>query len=128
MPSPGDGRRATLTGPGGSPASGGAPHGADLLHEARGREGAGCIPEAIERYEAAIAVAEQGGEQTVLAEALRRLAILRHHRDEAVLARGLCRRSFDVARRIGNDLLAAEALNTLGGLDLTTGSLEDART
>ena len=33
----------------------------------------------------------------------------------------------DVARQIDNDLLAAEALNTLGVLDLKTGSLEGAR-
>lgn len=106
---------------------GGMHRGAELLLEALDRERAGCIPEAIERYESAIGVAERGGEQTVLAEALRRLAVLRRHRDEAVRARELCRRSYEVARQIGNDLLAAEALNTLGGLDLTTGSLEEAR-
>jgi putative nucleotidyltransferase with HDIG domain len=99
---------------------------ADLLIEARAQERAGCIPEAIECYQAAVAAAEQGGDQAVLAEALRRLAILRHHRNESALARDLCRRSHDVARQIGNDLLAAEALNTLGGVDLATGSLEDA--
>jgi putative nucleotidyltransferase with HDIG domain len=49
------------------------------------------------------------------------------HRDEDASARELCRRSYEVARQIGNDLLAAEALNTLGGLDIATGSLEDAR-
>src|SRR5439155_365905 len=97
------------------------------LHEARERERAGCIPEAIECYESAIAVAEQGEEQTVLAEALRRLAVLRHHGNESARARELCRRSLTVARSIGNDVLAAEALNTVGGLDLTTGSLDDAR-
>ena len=105
----------------------GVRRGVDLLHEARERERAGCIPEAIERYEAAIAAAQKGGEQAVLAEGLRRLAILRHHRDDAARARELCHRSYDVARAIANDLLAAEALNTLGGLDLATGSLEGAR-
>src|SRR5260370_13016741 len=100
---------------------------ADLLHEARGRERAGCIPEAIDRYEAAIASAEQHREYAVLSEALRRLAVIRYQRDESTRARELCGRSYDVARRIGNDLLAAEAVNTLGVLDLKTGSLEGAR-
>src|SRR5439155_26088123 len=65
---------------------------------------------------------------SVLAEALRPLAILRRHRDEPTWARELCQRSYEVARQIGNDLLAAEALNTLGGLDLAAGSLAQAAT
>ncbi len=101
--------------------------GADLLHEARERERAGCIPEAIARFGAAIAAAERSGEQTVLAEALRRLAVLRHHGNQSDEARALCRRSYEVARQIGNELLAAEALNTLGGLHLAAGTVEDAR-
>jgi putative nucleotidyltransferase with HDIG domain len=110
-----------------SPAPDVARAGAEWLQEARERERAGCIPEAMECYESAIAAAEPLGENAVLAEALRRLAVLRHHRSESGLARELCSRSCDVARFIGNDLLEAEALNTLGGLDLTAGSLEDAR-
>src|SRR6266581_2330620 len=90
--------------------------GADLLHEAR------------ERYESAIAAAERSGERTVLAEALRRLAVRWQRRDQGARARELCRRSYEVAQQIGNELLAAEALNTLGGFDLETGSMEDART
>ncbi len=101
--------------------------GADLLHEARKHERAGRIPEAIARFGSAIAAAERSGEQTVLAEALRRLAILRHHGNESDEARALCRRSYEVARQIGNELLAAEALNTLGGLHLSAGTVEDAR-
>ncbi len=116
MPSPGSSVLTALATPS-----------AAWLHEARARERAGCIPEAIESYEAAIAAAEQRGEDPVLAEALRRLAIVRQKRDEASRARELCRRSYEVARHIGNDLLAAEALNTLGALDLTAGSLQDAR-
>jgi len=98
----------------------------DALQRARERERAGCVTEAIDGYKEAIAAAEHGGEATVLAEALRRLAILRRHRDEPALARQLCQRSYDVARRIGNDVLAAEALNTRGGLDIASGSLEHA--
>src|SRR2546422_4940027 len=50
---------------------------ADFLHEAQERERAACLPDAIACYEAAVAAAERGGEQTVLAEALRRLAVVR---------------------------------------------------
>src|SRR5207302_1261071 len=71
--------------------------------------------------------AERGGEQTVLAEALRRLAVVRRHRSEVAAATALCQRSYEVARQAGDDLLAAEALNTLGGLYLSTGAPDDAR-
>ena len=49
---------------------------ADLLHEARSRERAACIPEAVHYYEAAISAAERAGEKPILAEALRRLAVV----------------------------------------------------
>ena len=100
---------------------------ADLVHDARERERAGCIPEAIECYETAIAQAERGGEQTILAEALRRLGVLRHQRDECDAARQLCRRSYEVACRTRHELLAAEALNTLGVMFLREGSVAEAR-
>ncbi|HEY3279813.1 MAG TPA: HD domain-containing phosphohydrolase [Gemmatimonadales bacterium] len=109
------------------PAPAAARRAVELLDEARRRERAGCIPEAIDSYESAIATAERTGEGAVLAEALRRFAIVLQHRDERGRARELLRRSLEVARRIGNDLLAAEALNTLGCADIATGSLEDAR-
>ncbi len=116
----------TLVRPSGPYSTGSARRATDLLHEARGRERAGCIPEAVECYEATIATAERDGERTVLTEALRRLAVLRHHRGDSAKARELCRRSYEVAREIGNDLLAGEALNTSGGIDMMTGSPEDA--
>jgi putative nucleotidyltransferase with HDIG domain len=100
---------------------------ADLLHDARAQERAACIPEAIKCYEGVIATADRTGERAVLAEALRRLAVLRHHRNESAEARELCRRSYSVASDAGNGLLAAEALNTLGGLDVQTGAIADAR-
>src|SRR5882762_9006975 len=109
MPSPGEGRGA-----------------ADALAAARECERGGRLTEAIEQYESAIAAAESVGDAPVLAEALRRLAILRRHRDEPTRARELCRRSYELAREIGQDVLAAEALNTLGAMDLATGSLEQA--
>jgi putative nucleotidyltransferase with HDIG domain len=98
-----------------------------LLQAARERERAGAIDQAIERYRAAIAAAETAGEWAVLAEALRRLAIVHQQRDESAPARELCHRSYDVACRLGDDVLAAEAMNTLGGLHLASGSLEEAR-
>jgi putative nucleotidyltransferase with HDIG domain len=100
----------------------------DLLHEARSRERAACIPEAVQLYEAAISTAERSGERAVVAEAQRRLAVVLHHRNEAYRARELCNRSYQVACEIGNDVLAAEALNTMGGLALRTGEMEEART
>ena len=100
---------------------------ADLLHEARSQERAACIPESVRCYEAAISTAERLGEKAILAEALRRLAIVLHHRNESARARDLCNRSYKVACTLGNDVLAAEALNTMGGLALRTGALEEAR-
>ncbi len=100
----------------------------DLLHEARARERAACIPEAVQLYEAAITAAERTGERAVVAEAQRRLAVVLHHRNESDRARELCNRSYQVACDIGNDILAAEALNTMGGLALRTGEMEEART
>ncbi len=103
------------------------PRAADLLRDARARERAGDVPEAIACYEAVVALAEQGGDHAVLAEALRRLAVVRHHRGDSAQARELCRRSYEVARAMGDDLLTAEALNSLGCLDVATGALDDAR-
>jgi putative nucleotidyltransferase with HDIG domain len=100
---------------------------ADLLHEARARERATDISDAVALYEAAIGAADATGETAVLAEALRRLAVVRHHRNDSDDARALCRRSYTVACAAGNDLLAAEALNTLGGIDLETDAVADAR-
>jgi putative nucleotidyltransferase with HDIG domain len=99
----------------------------DLVLSGRERERAGCIQEAIELYEQAIAQSETGEQFTVLAEALRRLAVVRHQRDHCEPAHELCRRSYDVATGIGNDLLASEALNTMGVMFLREGSLAEAR-
>src|SRR3989442_10072078 len=82
---------------------------ADLLHEARARERTGCMPEAVAAYEAAIAAAALAGEYPVLAEALRRLAVVRHHRGESAEARELCRRSHAAARPARKNLPAGQA-------------------
>ena len=96
------------------------------MREGRQRERAGCLAEAVESYEAAIDQAGPG-EARVLAEALRRLAVLKYHRDGPDAARELSRRSFDIASAAGDDVLAAEALNTLASMDLQGGALDDAR-
>ena len=100
---------------------------ADLLHDARAQERAARMSDAIASYEAAILAAEGAREPALLAEALRRLAVIRHHRNEADEARRLCHTSYTVAHAAANDLLAAEALNTLGGIDLETDAVADAR-
>ena len=99
----------------------------DLLLEARALERAVCMTAAIASYEGAIAGAAAAGEPAVLSEALRRLAIIRHRRGESVEAREMCRRSHTVALESGNDLLAAEALNTLGGIGLETDGESEVR-
>ena len=104
--------------------SSGASH---LLLEARREEESGAIASAMTRYGAAIAAASDDQELAVLAEALRRLAVMLHQRDETGRAWELCRQSYQVACELGSDVLAAEALNTIGGLHLSSGALEDAR-
>ena len=98
-----------------------------VLRDARGRELAGCLPEAIEGYQAAIVAAERSAAQEVRVEALRRLAVARYRMNEREPARTLCRRSYQDAIEMGDRLLAAEALNALGGMELSGGSLVDAR-
>jgi putative nucleotidyltransferase with HDIG domain len=98
-----------------------------LLAEARARERAGCVPEAIEYFEAASAEAERHGERSVLAEALRRCAVLHYHRGEPERAREMGTRSHAVSVEAGHTLLAAEALNSLAVMDLQSGALDRAR-
>jgi putative nucleotidyltransferase with HDIG domain len=100
---------------------------ADLLIEARALERAVCMEGAAASYAAAIAAADATGDRAVLSEALRRFAIIRHRRGESAEAQALCCRSHAVARAAGADLLAAEALNTLGGIGLETDGVADAR-
>ena len=110
-----------------SPPGGVSRPAADRLHEGRERERSGAIPEAMDSYESAVREDERSGDHAVLAESLRRLSILCHHRDDCERARELCKRGCDVAREIGSGLLEGEALNTLGGLDLTSGNLPEAQ-
>src|SRR5579864_3178273 len=64
-----------------------------LLLEARREEESGSIANAVTRYGAAIAAAADDQEPALLAEALRRLAVVLHQRDETDRAWELCRQS-----------------------------------
>jgi putative nucleotidyltransferase with HDIG domain len=96
------------------------------LQQARERERAGLVVDAIASYECAVSAAEAGGEDHVLVGALRGLAVARYRRGECQQARATCRRSFELARQLGAHILAGEALNTLGVMDLSAGALADA--
>ena len=61
------------------------------------------------------------------AEALRRLAVLHHHRNERDIARELSNRSYAIALEIGDQVLAGEALNVLAGFAFESGAMEEAR-
>jgi putative nucleotidyltransferase with HDIG domain len=97
------------------------------LHEARAQERAGAIAKAFESYRAAVAEAVTAGAASVEAEALRRLAVLHHHRNERDTARGLGGRSLAIAQEIGDQVLAGEALNVLGGFAFESGAMDEAR-
>jgi putative nucleotidyltransferase with HDIG domain len=98
-----------------------------LLQQARGLERAGAMADAVQAYESAIEAAASAGEPKILAEALRRLGVVHHHRDLPSLARELCQRSYDTAISIGDSVLAAEAINALAGFDFEGGRIEAAR-
>jgi putative nucleotidyltransferase with HDIG domain len=85
------------------------------------------MAEALQCYSAAIEAARQGDEWRILAESLRRLGVVYHHRDERVRARDLCEQSYRTATDIGDVVLAAEALNALAGFDFESGAMEAAR-
>ena len=103
------------------------PSARELLAEARGHERAGRMAEALAAFESAIGSAERSDEAEVLAEALRRLSVLYHHRSEPERSRDLCRRSYQTAQSLGDAGLAAEALNTLGGIEFEHGAMGPAR-
>lgn len=84
-------------------------------------------PSDLAALEAAVAEREPAGPSQGLAEALRQLAIHLHHANRSDEAVALCRRSLDIAERLGDRVMAGQALNTLGGIHLMTGDLAEAR-
>jgi putative nucleotidyltransferase with HDIG domain len=102
-------------------------HAARALRDGREHERAGRTAEAIASYGAAVESATIAANDAVLAESLRRLAILRHQQNDFEVARDLCRRSYEIAKAARNGQLEAEALNTMGVQELLTGSVAEAR-
>jgi tetratricopeptide (TPR) repeat protein len=100
---------------------------AEFLREGRAHELGGCMAEALQCYSAAVEAAERSSERAIVAESLRRSAIVQHRRSQPMLARQLCERSHRIALDMGDPLLAAEALNALAGFDLESGSMISAR-
>jgi len=90
----------------------------ELLRLARERQAAGQLVEAADGYAAAATAAEREGDENTLAQALRLQAVVVHIRGDSSRARALCARSSAVARGLGHRRLVAEALNTMGGLEL----------
>ena len=100
---------------------------AEFLREGRAHELGGCITEALQCYTAAVEAAERASERAVVAESLRRSAIVHHQRNQPALARQLCERSHRIALDLKDAVLAAEALNALAGFDLESGAMQAAR-
>jgi putative nucleotidyltransferase with HDIG domain len=97
------------------------------LAEAIAQERAGSVEEAMEGYRSAIVEAEQLSDRRTQAEALRRLSVQHHHRGERGPARAFAEQSHAIASEVGDDVLAAEALNVLGVFDFEGGAMEGAR-
>jgi HD-GYP domain-containing protein (c-di-GMP phosphodiesterase class II) len=89
-----------------------------LLELARGYDRKGYLEDAAWGYEAAAHSAEAWEDTLTLAEALRRLAVVRHRTGRPAEARALATRSRGVALAGGETSLAAEAVNALGGFEL----------
>jgi HD-GYP domain-containing protein (c-di-GMP phosphodiesterase class II) len=98
-----------------------------LLRMARQYDSKGQMEEAIDTYQVVIRSADEQGDPVVLAEALRRLAVARHRRQERGEARALCERSYQVALGQGDTALTVEALNTLAGFELVEENYELAK-
>jgi putative nucleotidyltransferase with HDIG domain len=98
-----------------------------MLRAGRSHDRAGRLDQAITAYGEAIALAELDRDREVLAEALRRKAVVHHRRNEPILAAELCQRSYDEAVALGDRTLAGEAMNAIGGFRMQLGDLDQAR-
>jgi putative nucleotidyltransferase with HDIG domain len=106
----------------------GPPHqgGQSALLDGRSFERQGKLEEAAGCYERVVN-GDPSGQSPLAIEALRRLGILCHRRNEPARARSHCRQSLEAATAIHNDFLAAEALNALAGFEFESGDIESAR-
>lgn len=98
-----------------------------MLRAGRSHDRAGRLDQALTAYAEAIDLAELDRDRAVLAEALRRKAVVHHRRNEPGVAAELCRRSYDEAVALGDRVLAGEAMNAMGGFRMQLGDLEEAR-
>jgi putative nucleotidyltransferase with HDIG domain len=96
------------------------------LQKGRTFERQGKLDQAASCYERAIE-SDATGKSAVSIEAHRRLGILCHRRNESARARKLCQQSFDLARSVESNVLAAEALNALAGFEFEMGDMDSAR-
>jgi tetratricopeptide (TPR) repeat protein len=99
---------------------------AELLAQARVLERTGARHAAESAYDAVIVAAARQENQAALSEAFRHRAVLAHQAGDSARARSFLRQSYAAATLIDNHRLAAEALNTLGGLELETRNLAAA--
>src|SRR5262245_31898237 len=91
------------------------------LEQAEERDREGAVAEAERCYHEAAELAESSNEHRILSVALRRLAVIAHHRNDSAGGRELCRRSLAVALDAGERLLAAEATNVGAMIDFEGG-------
>ncbi len=99
----------------------------EVLRTAKAHDRAGRLDHALTDYAEAIRLAEKSSERSILVEALRRLGVVHHRRNNNELAGELCRRSYTLADDSGDRLQAGEALNALGAFDLEAGEMLGAR-
>ena len=98
----------------------------NLLQLGRSHDLAGRLEAAASAYEQAVRDATDD-ERPVLAEALRRLGVVRHRRNDPEGGRDCCARSYRESVELGDLLLAGEALNALAGFDFEAGAMAAAR-
>jgi putative nucleotidyltransferase with HDIG domain len=98
-----------------------------LLRNGQSQERTGRLDEARASFEQAVRLAGSSGEDAALVEALRRLGVVHHRRNEPARATELCRRSYCEAIELGDLVLAGEALNALAGFAFEAGETTAAR-
>lgn len=98
---------------------------AGLLRTGAIHDTAGRLDAAAAAYEQAIAAAPHGDGCRV--EAMRRLGVIRQRRGDPKAGREFCTQSYREALRLGDLMLAGEALNALAGFELETGQMAGAR-
>jgi tetratricopeptide (TPR) repeat protein len=100
---------------------------ANVLLLGRAHDLAGRLEDAATAYEQAANDAIAAGERLRLAEALRRLGVVRHRRNDPDGGRECCAQSYREAIAVGDLLLAGEALNALAGFEFERGAMAAAR-